>query len=79
MTRATGGTSPHLSTPHPHLIRTPFPFPCRARDALKAQKGEMEAITKAIEGEKQEKEQLEAKIKAMESKVLQVWASLIPL
>ncbi len=41
----------------------------RARGALKAQKEEMEHMLQAVEKDFKEKELLEAKIKAMESKV----------
>ena len=41
----------------------------RARGALRAQKEEMECMLQAVNKELKEKEALEAKIKAMESKV----------
>mmetsp|Transcript_30218 Transcript_30218/g.77019 ORF Transcript_30218/g.77019 Transcript_30218/m.77019 type:complete len:778 (-) Transcript_30218:440-2773(-) len=49
----------------------------RAKDALRKQHEEMQALTKQLEEEKNEKDMLEAKIKAMESKVLQGGVNLL--
>jgi len=49
----------------------------RARAALKAQAAEMDSMMKRLEDEKKAKETLEAKIKAMESKVLQGGVNLL--